>query len=220
MAETASPSLPVAAPARLPRAIGEVESWPLLRRLLREQLRPHAPRLLAAAVLMAVAAAATATSAWLLDPAIEKIFLEKDRRMLWAIPAAVVAVMLVKAFASYGESVLMNLVGQRIIADIQLRVFASLMRADLAWLHATHSGKLLANFLHDAALLREAVSKVVTGIARDALTLAFLAAVMFYQDWRLALIAMIVFPAVGVFVRRIGRRMRKASKRSMAEPGT
>lgn len=202
-----------------PTAQDNYTTYALVRRLIADHLRPHAGRLIIAAVLMAIVAATTAATAQLLDPAIKYLFLEKDARMLSLIPAAVFLVMVVKALASFGQNIVMNYVGQRIVADTQIRMFDHLMHADVAWLRENHSGKLIAHFLNDAVLMREAVSRAITGIAKDFLTLLFLIGVMFYQDIWLTFIAIFVLPAVAVFVRQLARRMRKSVTHGMEETG-
>lgn len=191
----------------------------ILRRLLGVHLRPHVKRVSLALVLMAAAAAATALSAQLLDPAIKYLFIDKNPRMLTLIPLAVIAVMGLKAAANYGENVLMNYVGQRIVADTQIAMFRHLMYADTGWLRQNHSGKLIAHFLNDEVLMREAVSRSITGIGKDLLTLIFLICVMVYQDPVMSGIAILIVPAVGVFVRQLSRRMRKSVNLGMAEAG-
>ncbi len=191
----------------------------LLGRLIRHHVRPHAKRLGLAALFMAVTAAAAAINAWLMEPALDLVFIEQDRAMLVLIPLAVVVVATVAGLATYGQSVLMSYVGQRIVADIQVEMHAHLMRADLAFLHRVHTGELISNFLYDANLLRDAVSRGLTGIAKDTLMAIFLVGVMFARDWQLALATVIVLPAIGAFIRKIGQRMRKASAAGQEETG-
>ena len=198
------------------QAYGNAE---LLRRLIRQYLRPHLPRILTALLLMMVGAAATGASAQLLDPAIKYLFLEKDAQMLLLIPAAVFAVMAVKAAAGYGESVIMNYVGQRIVSDTQIAMFEHLIQADTGWLRQYHSGKIISHFLNDAVLMREAVSRSFTGIGKDFLTLVFLIGVMLYQDAVMTLIAVLIVPVVALFIRQLSRRMRKSVNYGMEETG-
>ena len=203
------PSAP-AAPA------AHVGTWPLLRRLLHEHVRRHWGKLAVAGVLMVLVAAATAVNAWLMQPVLDDVFLNHDRTMLVLVPIAILAVAVVNGLASYGQGYLMGTTGQRIVAEMQVNLFAHLMRADLAFFHDATSGRLVSNFLEDANLLRFAVARAITGIAKDVLMLAFLLALMFYQNWRLALVAAVVFPLAILPVRILGRRMRTAS-RSMQE---
>ncbi len=168
---------------------------------------------------MIVVAAATAGYAWMMEPILNEVFEKKDRVMLMVLPVVVVAMFVVKGIAGYVQVVVMNRVGQRIIADMQTRLFAHLVRADLAFFHDTPTGTLVSRFTNDANLLRAAVSTALTGIVREFLTVVFLVAVMFYQDWVLALFASIVFPVAILPVVKIGRRMRKVSTSVQAEMG-
>ena len=138
----------------------------LLSRLVRDRVRRHAGTLVISAIFMILAAATTAANAWLMKPALDYIFIEHDPRMLWLVPSAVIAVSIIKGVTTYAQSMTMNHVGQRIMADMQADIFAHLMRADLRWLHQTHTGKLVSSFLYDATFLREAVSSGLTGIDR------------------------------------------------------
>ena len=188
-------------------------------RLLREYVRPHAGRLIWAAVFMALVAATTGLNAWLLEPAIDKVFVEQVPDMLIWVPLVLVAVACLRGGATYLQSILMHGVGQRIIAETQVKMYRHLIGADLAYLHSVHSGQLLSSFLYDANLLRDAVGRAITGIAKDALTAVALAVVMFIQDWQLALIVVLIFPLVGVAIRKLGKRMRKASTATQEETG-
>ncbi|HZD25353.1 MAG TPA: ABC transporter ATP-binding protein, partial [Alphaproteobacteria bacterium] len=169
--------------------------------------------------LMALVAATSGANAWLMQPAIDRVFVSHSAAMLLLVPAAIFVVALIRGFSTYGQSVLMNGAGQRIIADVQINMYAHLMRADLSYLNATHTGTLISNFIYDTHLLRDAVSRAITGIAKDAITALALAVVMFVQEWRLALVVVFVFPLTGVLIRRIGKRMRKHSTASQEETG-
>ena len=191
----------------------------LLGRLAREHMRPHVRRLVSAAMLMAVVAAATAGIALLIEHVIDN-FGDPSDKMLVQLPLAALAITVIKAFAEYGQTVLMNHVGQRIIADTQVKMFDHIINADLSWLHNTHTGNLISSFLYDATLLRDTVTRAITAIAKDVPMVIFLIGVMFYQDAMLALITAFVFPVAGVAMRKIGRRMRKASTAAQEETGS
>lgn len=189
----------------------------IVARLVREHVRSHLWPLVAAAVLMAVAAGATAANAWLMQPVLDDVFLKRDNALLYLVPAALLAMSVVKGVASYAQEVLMNRVGQRIIADVQIGMFAHLMRADLAYFHSTAAGRLISRVVNDARLLQSAVSTALTGFVKEALTLVFLVALMFYQDWLLAIVAFFAFPAGVLPIIRLGRRMRKVSANTQAQ---
>jgi len=190
-----------------------------MRRLLAEHVRPHLGMLLVAVFSMSVVAAATAGNAWLLKPILDGLFGRGNPEWLYAIPAMVIGVAIIKGVAGYLESSTMGAFGERIIADTQIRMYHKLMHADLAWLHRVHSGQLIASFLYDAQLLREAVGKALTGMVKDSLSLFFLALVMFMQYWQLSLVVCFIFPLVAVFSRRLGRKTRKGSRQSQEQTG-
>lgn len=168
---------------------------------------------------MAIAAGATAAIAYLMEPVLDEVFIEKDRDMLILIPIIVIAVTLLKGGATYCQAALMAFVGQRIIANLQSLLFAHVINFDLAFFHETTSGKLISRMTNDINLMRNAVSNALTGLIKDSLTLIFLVAVMFEKDWKLGLLAFVVFPIAVYPIIRIGRRMRKVSTSALDELG-
>ncbi|MBM3481699.1 MAG: ATP-binding cassette domain-containing protein [Alphaproteobacteria bacterium] len=186
---------------------------------MREHVRPHLGKLALAALCMIVAAAATALTAQVIEPALDEVFIARDREMLIWIPLAALAIAIARGLASYGQAVLMSWVGQRIIADLQIKVFAHLMRLELAFFHDTASGKLISRLTNDVNAMRGAVSNALTSMVKDIFTLLFLAGVMIEKDWKLSLIACVLFPVAAYPIMRIGRRMRKVSKQAFAELG-
>lgn len=191
----------------------------LLRRLLAEQVKPHLGSLVLALIAMIVVAAMTGATAWLLKPAIDEVFTRRDPYWTLMIPIAVVIVVVIKGIATYFEGTLMTGFGEKVIADTQIRLYSHLIHADLAWLHDMHSGKLISSFLFDATLLREAVTKAMTGMVKDSLSLIFLTGVMFSMNWQFALIVCVIFPFVGLSTRRLGKKARKNSARGQQETG-
>ena len=191
----------------------------LVGRLVRDFMRPHARRIALAFLLMALAAGSTAGRAWLMQPVLDRIFVAHEGSLLLLIAGGALILALVKGLADYGEAVLMTRVGQRVIADVQIALFARLMRADLAYFHANPTGTLISRFTSDAALLRGAAANVLGGIGKDAVTVVFLVGVMFYQDWLLALISFFVFPMAIHPIIGIGRRIRRVTANTQAEIG-
>ena len=196
------------------------KSIKLVKRLIREHVRPYFSKLFLAAICMAIVAAATATNAWLMQPVLDEVFLNKNAQLLLLVPFAVMAIAIVKGVASYGESIFMEYSGEKIISDVRYRLFSHLMNADLNFFHKNSSGKLISRFTFDVGLLRASVSTALTGIAKDSMTLIFLLALMFYQDWFLAIIAFFVFPAAVLPILYIGRRIRKISTSTQSEIGS
>ena len=191
----------------------------LMRRLLRDSVRPYAGWLVLAVLCMAVMAAATASSAWLMKPVVNDVFIGRDPAMLWLVGGAVLATFLIKGLANYAQSTLMSFVGLRIVADTQNRLFAHLARMDLQFFHDNATGRLISRFTVDAGALRAAVSNVLTGFGKDMLSVVGLVTVMFYQDGPLALAAFIVFPIAVVPIARLGRRMRRVTAHTQEEMG-
>ena len=192
---------------------------PLLRRMIRQFVRPYFGRLAIALVCMGLMAAATATNAWLMQPMLDRVFVAHDATLLLVIPAVVIVLAFVKGFANYGQTVLMTNVGQRVVGDVQAALFARIMRTDLAFFHANPTGTLISRFTTDAVMLRAAATDILANIGKNAVTALFLGALMFYQDWRLALVAMVVFPIAFRPLISIGRRMRRVSANTQAEVG-
>lgn len=191
----------------------------LLRRLLREHVGKYWKNIAMAFGCMVVIATCTATNAWMMQPVLDHIFIEKNTSMLWLIPFAVFGVAAVGAAANYGNILSMRYVGQRIIADMQKRLFRHLMVSDVGLFADQASGRLISRFTNDINLLRNAFSNLLTTFAKEVLTLTFLVGVMIYQDPVLTLVAVPVFlfaiwPAV-----RFGKRLRKISDKTQTQLG-
>ena len=196
------------------------KSIKLIKRLIKEHVKPYFGKLFLAALCMAVVAASIATNAWLMQPILDEVFLNKNHQLLLLVPLAVITLAIIKGLASYGESIYMEYSAERIISDIRYRLFSHLMNADLIFFHKNSSGKLISRFTFDVGLLRASVSTALTGVAKDSMTLIFLVALMFYQDWFLAIIAFFVFPTAVLPILYIGRRIRKISTSTQSEIGS
>jgi ATP-binding cassette, subfamily B, bacterial MsbA len=194
-------------------------STELIRRLAHDFMRPHAKSIVVAFVLMGLAAGSTAGRAWLMEPVLDRIFVAREGSLLWLIAGGALVLAIVKGLADYGEAVLMTRVGQRVIADVQIALFARLMHADLAYFHMHPTGTLISRFTGDAVLLRNTAANVLGGIGRDAVTVVFLVCVMFYQDWLLALVSFFVFPIAIRPIIGIGRRIRQVAASTQSEIG-
>ena len=190
-----------------------------MRRLFAESIRPYAGWLLLAVFFMAVMAGATALSAWLMKPVVNEVFIGRKEDFLWLVGGAVLATFLVKGIANYVQASIMSFVGLRIVADNQNRLYAHLAHMDLQFFHDNATGRLVSRFTVDVNSLRNAVSNVLTGFGKDTLSLVGLVAVMFVQDWQLALISFFVFPLAVVPIVRIGRRMRRVTADTQEEMG-
>ena len=194
-------------------------TYALMSRLVRESIRPYIRWICFALFCMALVAAATATSAWLMKPVINDVFFEKNESLLWIISGAVFATFTIKGIANYGQSVLMSYVGQRIITDTQHRLYSHLINMELGFFQDMPTGNLISRFTIDINMMRVAVSNALTGFGKDLLSLFGLLGVMFWQDWKLALLAFIVFPIAIIPIARLGKRMRKVTVNTQEEMG-
>jgi subfamily B ATP-binding cassette protein MsbA len=181
----------------------------LLVRLWHEHIRHHKPRLLLIVALTALMAGTTALYPVVIDHAFQ-MFTDRDRRILYQIPALVVAITSVKAAAQYFQNVQVQQVVLLIIRELQGRMFAHLARADLARLEREAPAQLAARFTTDATIIRDSLTRAVNGIA-DAITVVGLIASMLYLDWLLSLIAAVMYPLAALPIENIGRRIRRAS---------
>ena len=191
----------------------------LVRRLVDEQLRPQAGRLALTIFCMIVVAASSAGMVYLLQPILDDIFIQKDREMLYLVPGLIVALALVTGISGYMEAVNMEVIGHRMVANLQRQMYGSIIRSDLQFFHDNSVGRLISRFINDANLLRFSVAKALTGIVKDALMVVFLVAVMFTHNWVLAFLTFVVFPLALYPIVRIGKRMRKISRTTQVETG-
>lgn len=189
----------------------------LFKRLIKEHLLPNKKYLLilaAAVVCMVIAASCTAFLAKTMEPVIDEVFVNKDASRLYFIAGFIFFVFFFNGVSTYGHRVLMDYVGFRIVTDLQKRLFSHLMILDLDFFHKNPSGTLVSRFTHDLHLLKASVSSALTSIGKEAMTVLGLALVMFYQDWRLACTACVVFPIGFLPLTKIKKRMRKVSAKS------
>ena len=188
----------------------------LVRRLLRERLRGYFVPIAGALLCMAAIAAGNAAIIWLMQPALDDVFIAGDRELLWPISMAILALSVLIGGAFYGQAVLMAWVGEGIVAGFRRDMYAKLMSADLSFFVNTETGNLISRFTSDASMLRMTLVRAMTGFVKDVLLLVGLVSVMFYLEWLLALIAVVVFPCVVWPIVSIGRRIRRASSVTQA----
>jgi ATP-binding cassette, subfamily B, bacterial MsbA len=181
----------------------------LLGRLWREHVRHHKSRLLLVLVLTGLMAGTTALYPVVIDHAFQ-MFSDRDRRILYQVPALVLAITSIKAAAQYFQNVQVQQIVLLVIRELQGRMFAHLARADLARLEREAPAQLAARFTTDATIVRDALTRAVNGIA-DAVTVIGLIGSMLYLDWLLSVIAAAMYPLAAVPIQRIGKRIRRAS---------
>ena len=201
---------------------------PLLARIWRDYLSHHRTPLFLSILCAAIVGVMAATVLQLLEPAIDGLFLGKPvtiwgvftvppGQALTAIPLIIVGAGLIWTAAALGQAALVNRLGHGIVGDIQVRLFGSMIRADLARLRSQHSGGFVSSVLFDANLVREAFTNGVVNYTQHALTLIAVLAYMAWTDWRLTAIVFLGAPIIAFVIRRFGKRMRKATTGAMVE---
>lgn len=183
----------------------------LIKRLVQEFARPYFRIMGAGLVCMGLVALMSVASAKLIEPIINDIFVSRRAEMLVPITLMILAVFLTKGLASYGESVSMAYVGQRIMADVQKKMFARIIMCDLAFFHHTSTGELVSRFTNDIHKLNTAVTNTLTNIGKDSFMLIAFIVFLFYQNWFLASVSFFILPLAILPVARIGKRTRKVS---------
>jgi ATP-binding cassette, subfamily B, bacterial MsbA len=168
-------------------------------------------RLMAAMLCMLAIAAATASIAYLVKPAIDQIFIEKNVRMLKILPLVIIFISLIKNTANYGQAYNMDYVGQKIILDLRDRLYTHILGMPVSFYHREKTGALMSRVTNDVAIIKGMVSTSVTGALKDCFSVIGLTGVIFYQDWKMAMIAFVVLPVSFMPIIKIGRRVRRVS---------
>ena len=191
-------------------------SKPRYRLLLRlwPYLRPYWPWLVAGGAMALAVSSSEGFIAWLVKPAMDDIFLKRDLFMLKVLPLILLGAYLVKGFARYGQSYLMAAVGERVIARIRRELYSHIQGMSLSFYAQVHSAELMTRVVNDVNRLARLSSTVLVMAVRQMGTVLALLTVMFMREWVLALIAVTIFPAVGVLFRTLGRKLYKIGKRS------
>jgi subfamily B ATP-binding cassette protein MsbA len=184
----------------------------LLSRLFREHVAFETRSILIAIACMLIVASCTSVSAYLLKPVLDDIFLNKNERMLYLIPLAVVILSLIKGAASFVQFKTTKILGQKILTDIQLKLYSHLIYADLKYLTQFPSGNLISRFTNDINAMRKTVTDLITTIAVDFFTVIGLLTVMFYQSFELTCITLVGFPLAIYPLSKIGKKMRRFAK--------
>ncbi|MCB9944294.1 MAG: ABC transporter ATP-binding protein [Geminicoccaceae bacterium] len=187
--------------------------------MVRDELAPHRVRILVALAASAIGGGATAVQAWLVQPALDKVFLERDPVMLLVVPLSILAAVLIRAGAGYIEDIQLSRIGQDVVGDLQKRLFARLVRDEFAYIRDRGTGALLSHLTYDVTLLRQTVSNVFTGFIRDSLTLVCLVVLMLFQDAMLALLAAMAFPVATVPLMRMGGKVRQLTLAAQEQMG-
>ncbi len=196
--------------------MGKIE---ILKRLYREYTKKYLSKILLALLFSLILAGSTSSIAYLLDPAIEKIFINKDRNLILIIPLFIVIAFAAKGISLYGAKVIMISISEEIRKALQMDMMKSLIKADTDFIEKRHTGKIIGNLLNDVNYMTGLVSVAILNIFKDSLSLIGLMSVMFYQNWKLSIVAIIMIPLASFFARLLGNRITKVTSQAMERAG-
>ena len=191
----------------------------ILLRLYKDYTHKYLKKIFLSVFFTVIIAVSTSSIAWLLDPAIKKLFVDKDKNLIFLIPGLIVIAFLSKGISVYCAKVIMINVAEDIKAKIQYDMTNSLIKADTNYIDKKHSGKFVSNLIYDTTLIVNLVSTAILNLFKDSLTLIGLLGVMFYQNWSLALISIIMIPLASMAAKTLGKRIGKVSTEAQEKSG-
>ena len=183
----------------------------ILRKLYFEYVKIYLKRIILCLFLSITVAGTSSAIAWLLDPAVKKIFIEKDQTLAWLIPLAIILTFGTKGLSLYFARLNIAIVGQKISGKLQKKIAKSILRSDIQTLDSRHSGKYIANIMHDSAQVQHLVSTGVLNLMKDSFSVIFLIFLMFYQNWKLAFFAILMIPLAAGLAKNLGKQIGKAT---------
>ena len=191
----------------------------ILKRLFKEYVQKHTKRILIALVLSLVVAGSTSGIAWLLDPAVKKIFIEQDKVFAWSIPFLIVLAFTSKGLSLYFARINIIRVGEEVAGALQKKVATNILTSDIKTLDNRHSGKYISNIMYDSHHVQTLVSTGVLNLMKDTFSVIALVSLMFYQNWKLALFAILMMPLAGGLAKSLGKRIGKATSKAGESSG-
>ena len=196
-----------------------MNSFQILNRLYKSYTRKFLKKILISVFFTILLAASTSSVAYLLDPAIKQLFIEQEKSLIYVIPGFIVLAFGIKGASLYLAKIIMIGVSEDVRKDIQVDMFSSLINADTKLIDTKHSGKFVTNLTNDVSLITDLVSTVILNLFKDSLTLIGLLSVMFYQNWKLSLIAIIMIPVASLAAKSLGKRISKVTTQQMDHAG-
>ena len=191
----------------------------ILKRLYNDFTKKYVGKIIFSVFLSLIVAGSTSSIAWLLDPAIKKIFIEKDQTLIFIIPILIIVAFTTKGLSLYFAKVTMIGVGEHVKKDVQIDMLRSLIKADTQIIDSKHTGKFIGNLIMDVGMINNLISVAILNLFKDSLTLLGLLGVMFYQNWKLSLMAIIMIPLASVAAKSLGKRIGKVSTQAMEQAG-
>ncbi len=191
----------------------------ILKRLYKDYTKSYLNKIIISIIFSLIVASATSAIAWLLDPAIKKIFIEKDEKLILIIPLLIICAFAAKGISLYIAKVIMIGVAEDVRKNVQYDMLKSLINADSSIIDDKHTGKFISNLTYDTGLITNLVSTAILNLFKDTLTLIGLMLVMFYQNWKLSLIAIVMIPFASFAARTLGKRIGKVSTEAQVKSG-
>jgi ATP-binding cassette, subfamily B, bacterial MsbA len=192
----------------------------ILKRLYKNYTKKYLKNILISVFFTLLLAGSTSSVAYLLDPAIKQLFIKQEKEYLYLIPGLIVLAFAIKGSSLYLAKVIMINVSEEVRKDIQIDMFSSLIKADTQLVDNKHSGKFITNLTNDVSMITNLVSTVILNLFKDSLTLIGLLSVMFYQNWKLSLISIIMIPLASIAAKSLGKRIGKVTTQQMDSAGT
>ena len=191
----------------------------ILKRLYNDYTKKYVKKILLSVFFTLLLAGSTSSVAYLLDPAIKQLFIEQKKNLILVIPGLIILAFIVKGASLYIAKVIMISVSAEVTKDIQVDAFNSILNADTKLIENKHSGKFISNLSNDVAMITNLVSTVILNFFKDSLTLIGLLSVMFYQNWKLTLFAIIMIPVASLAAKSLGKRIGKVTQQQMKRAG-
>ena len=187
----------------------------ILKRLFNDYTKKYIFQILLGLIFSLLLAASTSAIAWLLDPAVKKLFIEKNQSLILLIPFGIILAFTGKGISLYLARTIMISVGEEVRKGLQVDMMKNLIKADTEMIEKRHSGKAITNLISDVSYMTTLVSVGILNLFKDSLTLIGLLAVMFYQNWKLSLVAIVMIPLASFFARFLGKRVNKVTVQAM-----
>ena len=191
----------------------------ILKRLYDDYTKKYVKKIILSVFFTVLLAGSTSSVAYLLDPAIKELFIEQKKNLILIIPGLIVLAFIVKGTSLYLAKIIMIGVSADVTKDIQVDIFKSTLLADSKLIENKHSGKFISNLSNDVAMITNLVSTVILNFFKDSLTLIGLLGVMFYQNWKLTLFAIIMIPIASLAAKSLGKRIGKVTGQQMKRAG-
>tara|TARA_B100000965_G_scaffold273888_1_gene231912 strand:- start:2559 stop:4295 length:1737 start_codon:yes stop_codon:yes gene_type:complete len=191
----------------------------ILKRLYKDYTSKFLKKILLAVFFSIIVASSTSAIAWLLDPAIEKLFIEKDQKLIFIIPIAIIISFAAKGVSLYFAKTILVGVAEEVKKILQFEMLSSFIKADTQYIDTRHSGKSISNLNFDVEQIKNLLSRALLNLFKDGLTLIGLLIVMFYQNWKLSIIALIMIPLASIVAKQLGKRMGKVTTEAQEKSG-